>query len=905
VVQPAVISSAKADGAEKLLPNRLFFLDFIRALSVLMIILYHFDLQLLSQAPTAHTIPGLVIFHQAIGDLGVTLFVMISGVGLMTSSSKAFSAADFYKKRLLGIYPSFWIAYLAVGAVLFLIRGFWVGDDQHWKFALTLTGFDGLLLYRGTNYYLIGEWFIGFILLFYAMFPLLRRGVLNRPILTWIAALIVVFTLHRYYGRLFDLNENRNPLIRLPEFLFGLCFLRYVLPMGKKALVASIAALVVFAFWYPPIHIQFYGILLGIVAFCALAFSAELIELPPSITRFITWTAKYSFLAFLVHHQVIYVLLPRVNAAQLTTTEVYVLFGIVVAISFAAAVLLYRPVEKFTAVLRGALFARDGDPSMRSLASALAFCVGALGVAMFASAMYGVARFYSPIPWLDEWDGYIGFYRNITTGWTGGWWVNHMEHRIVTSRVLYWLDIKVFGGQHVFLFIIEQVMQASLIVVTWAAYRRGRNNAAPMAWLIGLPLALLFSWTQSETFKWGFETQVIAAYLFALLSALAFTGDSRRASRVTWALVFAALAELSMGNGLLAFPMLFALCIYCRRPAREYAAIAITWAVMWAIYFINYTKPPVTRPQLTLVETGKRFVEFFFAFMGNPSAALTGNLSVSMTLGAITFGLMAWLALAVYRSKAVTSYRAFLIGSYAFVVLSALAAMSGRAYFGPAAATASRYTTGPLLAWVMLGLLAFDFAKTEGARRLTILASAVAAALLATFQFHVTDDNSYLFDWKLAVLAHKIGLPRPELEALLFPAEAREHFSALATFAEKKHVALYGKTWLKDAGEIEFDPTMQDDSLCDGFIDAVQSDKVGPVVRGWLTTRTGQSNVLVVLVSTAGRTIGYGLTGMPRPDVASAISGAPKNAGWEGFATKTDGPIRAFGYLHGKFCALR
>ncbi|SAK60358.1 Acyltransferase family protein [Caballeronia glebae] len=370
MAQPAVVSSAKADADVNFLPKRLFFLDFIRAVSVLMIILYHFDLQLLAQAPTAHTIPGLVIFHQAIGDLGVTLFVMISGVGLMTSSSTAFSAADFYKKRFLGIYPSFWIAYLAVGVVLFLIRGFWVGDDQHWKFLLTLTGFDGLLLYRGTNYYLVGEWFIGFILLFYAMFPLLRRGVLNRPVLTWIAALVVMFTLHRHYGRIFDLNENRNPLIRLPEFLFGLCFLRYVLPMGRKVLISSIAALVVFAFWYPPIHIQFYGILLGIVAFCALAFSAELIELPPSVSRFVTWTAKYSFLAFLVHHQVIYVLLPHFNAAQLTTVEVYVLFAIVLAVSFAVAACLYPLVEKFTNKMRALVFAQAvGHRIQRSILS--------------------------------------------------------------------------------------------------------------------------------------------------------------------------------------------------------------------------------------------------------------------------------------------------------------------------------------------------------------------------------------------------------------------------------------------------------------------------------------------------------------------------------------------------------
>lgn len=897
-------STLKVDA--KTLPERLLFLDFIRAVSVLMIILYHFDLQLQAQAITAHLIPGLVVFHQAIGDLGVTLFIMISGVGLMTSTSSSFSATEFYKKRFLGIFPSLWVAYLAVGGLLFLFRGFWVGDDQHWKFLLTITGFDGLMLYKSANYYLIGEWFIGFIILLYALFPMLRKGVLERPHVTWTIALIIAFTLHQYYGRFFNLSENRNPLIRLPEFIFGLCFIRYVLPSRKVAFVLSAFALAVFALWLPPIPMQFYGILLGMATFCTLAFTIEMVRFPQSIIKFVIWTAKYSFLAFLVHHQIIYVILPKFNVGQLTTIEVYVLFSIVIFLSFATAVLLHRPVERVTNALHAFLFARDDDPLLKTSGSILSFWVGAIGLIIFASTIYGVVRFYSPIPWWDEWDGYIGFYRNITTGWSGGWWVNHMEHRIVTSRILYWLDIKAFGGQHVFLLIVEQVMQASLVLVTWRAYVRGRNSIAPFAWIVGLPLAFLFSWVQYETFKWGFETQVIAAYMFSLFAAAAFTrSEGTRAGNIIWALIFATFAELSMANGLLAFPMLLGLCIICRRPAKDHAAILVAWIVMWGVYFFDYTKPPSTVPVLTTSETAIRFVKFFFVFLGNPASELTGSLLLCMVLGAATFLIAAWLTLTAYRTRSITPYRAFLIGVYGFVVLSALAAMSGRAYFGPAAATVSRYTTGPLLAWTMLALLAFDFSKTNARRHLTILISAISATVLATFQFHVKDDNSHLYNWKLAVLAHKIGQARPELDALLFPAEARSHFSDLATYAEKNHVALYGNGWLKDAGEVSFEQGKRDDSVCRGVIDSVSRDATGPVARGWLTTDTRQPDVLIVLTDTTGKTVGYGLTGAARPDVSAAVPGASANAGWTGFVLQTASPLNAYGYVSGRFCALK
>ncbi|CAN7433799.1 acyltransferase [Paraburkholderia hospita] len=887
--------------------KRLFFLDFIRAISVLMIILYHFDLQLLAQSATAVTVPGLVVFHQAIGDLGVTLFIMISGVALMTSTSAKFSAVEFYKKRFLGIYPSYWIAYLAVGTALFLLRGIWVGDNQHWKIILTITGFDGLTLYRVPNYYLIGEWFIGFILCMYVMFPILRRGVLDHPLVTWAIALVLFVVLHRHYDQLFSLTENRNPLIRLPEFLFGLCFLRYVTRFERYAFGVSIAALVLFAFWYPPVPIQFYGILLGITGFCALAFIAENVSFPASFVNFVGAVAKHSFLAFLVHHQIIYVLLPRFNAAALTSAEVYVLFAVVVFLSFAAAIALRRPVEHAANALRSLLFVKNDALVVRTSVMALSWWTALIGIAIFASTLYGVTHFYSPVPWWDEWDGYIGFYRNINSGWLGGWWVNHMEHRIVTSRILYWLDINWFDGQHIFLFIAEQTLPAILALTIWREYARGRAIKAPVAWVVGLPFAFLFSWLQNEVFKWGFETQVIAAYMFALLAVAQFsTFEDRRGSRLLWALVFAGLAEISMGNGLLAFPMLFALSVICRRPVRELGAVGVSWVVMWAIYFYNYSTPAVVHPPMTALERVKTFVEFFFVFLGNPFAALTkGSVSICIAIGALTFVLASWLIFNLYRTKRITSYRAFLIGGYGFVVLSALAAMSGRAYFGPEAGMASRYTTGPLLAWTLLALLAFDVARSPSARMTTIVVSALTATAIAPFQRHVRDDNSFLYDWKLAVLAHKIGADRPELDALLFPADAHDHFSDLATFAERNHVALYGKGWLRDAGEVQYIASKHDDSICQGSFDSIGADKVGAVLKGWAVTKPASAkDILIVLADDSGKTVGYGVTGEVRTDVAASVAGKPRKAGWTAFATHPVSNPSAYAYVSGKFCTL-
>ncbi|WP_213297265.1 acyltransferase family protein [Paraburkholderia sacchari] len=887
--------------------KRLFFLDFIRALSVLMIILYHFDIQLLGQSSAAHTIPGFVWFHQAVGDLGVTLFIMISGVALMTSTSSRFSAIEFYKKRFLAIFPSYWIAYAAAGCALFLIRGFWTGDDQHWKIILTIAGLDGLTLYREPNYYLIGEWFIGFILCMYAMFPILRRGVIERPIMTWVSSLVLFCVLHRYYDQLFVLNENRNPLVRLPEFLFGLCFLRYVMPLRRYAFCISVIALVLFLFWMPPVPMQLYGILLGMAVFCAMSFVAEKFPFPTIIGRYVEAVARYSFLAFLVHHQIIYILLPRFNASALTPVEVYVLFALVVVLSFSAAKVLYKPVDRLTNLLRRIVFVRDDAPAIARAMTALSGWTGLLGIAVFASSIFGVVHFYSPVPLWDEWDGYIGFYRDITSGSLGGWWVNHMEHRSVTSSILYWLDVNVFGGVHLLLFAAELTLVAITVLVIWREYARGRSTRAPEAWVGGLSLALLFSWLQQEVFKWGFETQVLAAYMFAVLAAAQFSRfEDPRGKRIFGALVFASLAQISMGNGLMTFPMLFALGIVCRRPLRELAAVVVTWIVMWAIYFFDYSLPTQNDPAFTAVKLAKTFVAFFFVFLGNPLATLTNNnILVCIAAGASTFALACGIVFKLYRSKSIASYRAFLIGGYGFVVLSALAAMSGRAFYGPEAAMPSRYTTGPLLAWVLLALLAFDVARMRSTKLATLTVSATIATIIVPSQWHVADDNAYLYDQKLAILAHKIGADRPGLDALLYPAPAHDHFSDLATFAESSHVALYGKGWIKDAGEVRYDASKRDDSTCRGYFDWTGTDKLGPVLKGWATTNPVSSDeLLIVIADKSGKTIGYGVTGLPRLDVTATAPGNPRNSGWTAFATQPVVSASAYAYVSGKFCRL-
>src|SRR5262245_24035430 len=62
-----------------------------------------------------------------------------------------------------------------------------------------------------------------------------------------------------------------------------------------------------------------------------------------------------------------------------------------------------------------------------------------------------VFRSYSPVPQDDDWTGYLGFYADLVDGKYSAWFAHFLGHRPILPRVLYWLDIRYFGGRFVFL----------------------------------------------------------------------------------------------------------------------------------------------------------------------------------------------------------------------------------------------------------------------------------------------------------------------------------------------------------------------------------------------------------------------------------------------------------------------
>ncbi|MBN1402663.1 MAG: acyltransferase [Anaerolineae bacterium] len=302
-----------------------------------MIILYHYDLSVdeFSSRPDA-----LLHLPAVLGQIGVSLFIILSGASLMYSYRSNFDVIDFYVRRFLAIFPLFYVTYAAMLMILLVLYRKWPFPNVHpAAIFLTIFGLDGFTGYLAPNFYLVGEWFLGFIIIMYAVFPLLR-GIALRSMMTLLALSLAVY-LFSFLLYTSGMSLSRFPGFRILEFVFGMKFMRdysHERPSRLALVVASTAAL---ALAIPAVVITspLYTAPLGMVWFTWIVYVAPFLNWQP-IHRAAGFLSRYAYGAFLSHHVLIgilistieeYIVTPLANVAVLATSMV----GI-----FVAAILL-------------------------------------------------------------------------------------------------------------------------------------------------------------------------------------------------------------------------------------------------------------------------------------------------------------------------------------------------------------------------------------------------------------------------------------------------------------------------------------------------------------------------------------------------------------------------------------
>lgn len=330
--------------------ERIFYLDFIRAIATIGIILTHYNALFVYN--TSIPMPEKAVITLSVGNIyiggwGVSLFLIISGASLMYVYENHFDNKAFLKKRLINIFPMFWIAY--VGALLFNFYSYGAIDTSigKWRFIFSVLGIDSFLgNFAIPSFYLVGEWFLAYILMVYILFPILRKGVMDYPIVLAVIAGIM------YVISIVFLGKDVTLFARLPEFLFGMYFMKYIKKINWKIALISFVVVLLNSVIKPDINYIFQYTYIGVASYLILVYCSKFFDF--GICRKIcSVICKYSYPCFIIHHYLIFKMVSKFDLNQITVGQSYLLFCCCVVMIAVFSYLLLHINDKIMQLFKG------------------------------------------------------------------------------------------------------------------------------------------------------------------------------------------------------------------------------------------------------------------------------------------------------------------------------------------------------------------------------------------------------------------------------------------------------------------------------------------------------------------------------------------------------------------------
>ena len=333
-------------------------MDLIRIFSCICVISCHFNACVSGLNNGVFVYPNSVIPNfflgnrLYLGDIGTSLFFMLSGASSMLSYKKG-NARLFYKKRLQSLYPMFYVAYACATIADFFIQKGFTGAD--WKlFLFSLFGMDGYLAslgFIGYDFYKLGEWFLGCILLLYLIFPLLYKCLDEKPICTTVFVFGAYICYEISVHMLGIAVASNSFFLRIPELLLGMLFIKYNLQRKTKVTlgIASIAAALGWLLRNCITPLSF------CICICMLLF-ASMTWIGNNITdkmipKILTGLSGLTYPVFLAHHWLISRLVIGFDIGNMSRRSSIAFYAIFLLLSFVLAALLRRMTKKITNAL--------------------------------------------------------------------------------------------------------------------------------------------------------------------------------------------------------------------------------------------------------------------------------------------------------------------------------------------------------------------------------------------------------------------------------------------------------------------------------------------------------------------------------------------------------------------------
>ena len=330
--------------------QKIRWLDAIKGISILWIITCHLTESLLGTPcfgfPSVHWPPPGERFAQLLpmdpgglwglflnalryvgwlGNQGVQVFIVASGFGLMWShlhkgGQQGVNRSQFYRRRVLRIYPMWVLAHLGFGLLSVAARrGFWLTKAHFW---LSLVG----IRFTSSSFFVLAPawWFIPLLLQLYLLFPYLvnwmERIGINRffAASTALALSVRAAGLYLFSDYLLPWSTGAIFITRLPEFAFGIWLAWHMknAPEGLDRTLRSARGVMAAGFIYLLgtfasfflFGAIFSKLLTAVGLFCLLYIALSKL---PSGSGLCSFVGKHSYSLYLAHHPFISFLIHR------------------------------------------------------------------------------------------------------------------------------------------------------------------------------------------------------------------------------------------------------------------------------------------------------------------------------------------------------------------------------------------------------------------------------------------------------------------------------------------------------------------------------------------------------------------------------------------------------------------
>ena len=880
-----------------------------------------------------------------VGGAGVDVFFVISGMVIgLTPPTEA--PSRFLLKRFIRIFPLYWLATFFAMAFSYYAWGTdGLPDGNFFLHSMFLIP-DGKTDQFHPIYFpawtLVFEMF--FYLVYSALLPLARTRT-NISCIVIIISLSFTNFLGESTGLLFEfatgigvaemVRRRKKPNIWLSSALVVSSLSIFFLT-NKTHLPHSLPHLMSarqFMWGLPSL-----GLVLGVIGWEGW---------PGFRSKFLQLGGNASYAIYLVHITVVTFVLEACNwydipAKSYPATTMLVCMVISMGLGFAVHLDVEKPILDF---LRSKFLpsrkeskrqAPDSvSPSPQTLRHR--FYLGAL--ALWTLSMIGLAarqtwRNYSPIPVWDMWEGYLKFYERVLAGDWFVWISRHNEHRLILSRMMFWLDLRLFQGSNIFLLLADYGLLLLIVALFWvilSRHLRQTPHAMPTPWartVIGLLLTgWLFLLCQGENLTWAFQGQFFLTFLLPLCGLYwlhrSHSGETHQNRDFLLACLFGVLSAGAMGNGILALPLMLAYSLFTRQSwLRRFILAALGTVVI--IYYFRHARgelPHESTLPLVLAAPADA-LDFILRLLGTPFYYLLGQSDDFFTAeigGGLFLAAAGWKALRLRRSHPQAALQALLVLYCAYVAITTVGVTVGRLSYGVDQAFIPHYTTPALMGWAaILCLYAPELIRLgQGLSKVPLFVGIVAlAGLMTGFQIkaQVVYDNVY-FQRNVAALALSLGVKDPELTRTLDdPHSPSDIVSPVAEVAYQKHLSIFGT--YPYAGSREAMGTEMPASrtpakalpACQGTIHGfgTTSDPAYFRITGWLLPPEGGDTPQAVrFLNDRGRQIGLAIYGQQRPDLDKNTGAA--NAGFRGYIrteAMKEGFIVEAENLHGPLCRL-